>query len=45
LVVNDFFATGGYDADADVNGTVNTLDRLLVMHGRNKALAPAPVAG
>jgi hypothetical protein len=42
LAVNALLASGGYDRDADVNGdgAINTLDRLLVMRGRNQALAP-----
>jgi hypothetical protein len=42
LAVSALLASGGYDRDADVNGdgAINTLDRLLVMRGRNQALAP-----
>jgi hypothetical protein len=41
LAVNALLASGGYDKDADVNGdgVINTLDRLLVMRGRNRILA------
>jgi len=41
LAVNALLSSGGYDSDADVNGdgVINTLDRLLVMRGRNQALA------
>ncbi len=39
--MNALLASGGYDKNVDANGdgVINSLDRLLVMRGRNKLLA------